>query len=226
MWKSSLMIMLSVALKIKLHFCNCTSPLHSCDTELLRDKAERQQRKFSKCTLTGRGQKHTAWTLPTLAVPAGGWDPTGPTESCSQHQLGGEQKSEWQSDTVLCRSCKKIFNVKTWHRSGMRFLSEEKLHTSKILSFTKRWQRTELSELHDGTSSLVKINSEWLLTIFHKIWTRRNTGKLGRTFKQAKALYFYLLQMDITEPVTMVCLDVSNLRQTLNAINKMEKQCI
>lgn len=64
MWKSSLMTMLSVALKIKLHFCNCASPLHSCDTELLRDKAAKQQRKFSirKCTVTGRGQKHTAWT--------------------------------------------------------------------------------------------------------------------------------------------------------------------
>lgn len=40
-------------------------------------------------------------------------------------------------------------------------------------------------------------------------------------FEQAKALYFYILGVYITEPVAMVCLDVSNLRQALNAIKEI-----
>lgn len=156
MWKSSLMTMLSVALKIKLHFCNCASPLHSCDTELLRDKAARQQRKFSarKCTVTGRGQKHCLDTVSTsmLTAPAGGWNPNGPTEISSQHQL------VWNGNQTL-------FNVghvqKKGYWNGMWLLAEENLYGLKILSFTKRWLREELSELHGDTSSLVKINSEW-----------------------------------------------------------------
>lgn len=54
----------------------------------------------------------------------------------------------------------------------------------------------------------------------------RNTGKLDNKFKQAKALYFYILEVYIIEPVAMVCLDVSNLRQTLNAIKQINGKSV
>lgn len=148
MWKSSLMIMLSMALKINLHFCSCTSPLHSCDTELLRDKAARQQRKFSigKCTVTGRGQEHTAWTQhppPCLLSLLGEHIQKAPPKSSSQHHLGGG-RSRNGNETVQCRSWTESVSVKTRHISGMWLLSEEKLHRLKIISITKRWSRAEL----------------------------------------------------------------------------------
>lgn len=142
MWKSSLMIMLSMALKIKLHFCSCTSPLHSWDTELLRDKAARQQRKFSarRCAVTSRGQKHTAWTQHPHPCPLsllGDEIQNAPLKAPHNITWVVGRRLEWQPDSVQCRSCAKTVSVKTRHRSGMWLLSE-KLHRLKILSITKR----------------------------------------------------------------------------------------
>lgn len=49
---------------------------------------------------------------------------------------------------------------------------------------------------------------------------------MDRKFQQAKALYFYISEVYIIEPVAMACLDVSNLRQALNVIKLMEKKFI
>ena len=45
--------------------------------------------------------------------------------------------------------------------------------------------------------------------------------KLGSRFEQAKPVYFYVLGVYIIEPIATVCLDVSSLRQTLDAIKQI-----
>lgn len=154
-----------------------------------------------------------------LTVPAGEWDPEGPTESSSQHHSGGRQKSEWQLWQTL-------FNV-----GHVGKLSVWKQDTEVACGFCLRksytgWKASALPRDDWGqncqssmqVNSLVKINSAWPLTIFHNIWTTRNTGKLDSKFEQEKAFYFYIWEAYITEPVAMVCLDASKLRQALNAI--------
>lgn len=115
MWKRSLTIMLSMALKTKLHFCSCTSLLHSCNTELLCYKAARQQRKFSvcKCSVTSRGQKYTAWTqhpCPHSLSLLGDESQKAPLKAL--HRWWAKVRMATPAESAQCRSCMKTVSVK------------------------------------------------------------------------------------------------------------------
>lgn len=146
----------------------------------------------------------------TLAVAVWEWNLKGPIESSSQHQLGGELEAKWQNRTLLNLSYVQKMSVWKQDTEVARGFCLRKSYTGCKSSALQR-----LSELHKDTNSLEKMNSEGLLTTFHKTRTRRNPMKSGSMFGQANALYFYVLEVYIIQPIATLCLDFSSLKTSI-----------